>query len=175
VLIALHVAKIELDPRDGRAVLLLVHKESERAFPLWLGDDEAAAIARALARAPQAPGPVELLASTIRTLGASLAHVEITGAVHRVVTAAVILVDAHGQVALPARASDAVALAVLLQAPVLVPEELLAQVAARVTDAESRTQSRPPAAAEPLQLSQAERWNALLEHLGSRADKTYEG
>jgi bifunctional DNase/RNase len=175
VLVSLDVAKIELDPRDGRAVLLLVHKETERIFPLWLGDDEAAAIARALARAPQAPGPIELLASTIRTLGASVAHVELTGAVHRVVTAAVMLVDGLGQVALPARASDAVALAIQLRAPVMIPEELLAQVAARVADAEARTQSRPPAAAEPLQLSPAERWNALLAHLGTSADKTYEG
>lgn len=176
MLVRLTVQSIELDPRDGRAVLFLAHEDSERCFPLWLGDAEAHAISRALGRTPAAPDVVELLAQAVVGLGAQLVQVEITGAVHRTVTAAVVIADAHGHLALPARASDAIALALRLDAPILVPEELLAHVAARVSDAEARTQSRPPAAAEQVLLSPAERWNALLAHLSQAgSDKIYEG
>jgi bifunctional DNase/RNase len=176
VLVSLRVAAIELDPRDGRPVLLLIHESTERCFPLWLGDDEAHAIARSIGRAPAATDAVDVIRSAIAVLGGVVSQVEITGALHRVVTAAIVVTDATGPVSIPSRASDAVALALRVGAPILVPEELLAQVAARVSDAETRTQSRPPASAEHVQLSQAERWNALLAHLSrGRTDKPYEG
>jgi bifunctional DNase/RNase len=172
----LSVQGIQLDSRDGRAILVLADEDTERCFPLWLGDHEAQSIARALGRAAAAPDAIEVLAGMICGLGAKLVHVEVTGAVHRVVTAALVVADASGHIAIPARASDAIALALRLDAPILVPDELLSQVAARVADAEARTQSRPPAAAESVLLSTAERWNTLLAHLSqSGSPKIYEG
>jgi hypothetical protein len=176
--VQLQVVSVTLDPRDGRAVVLLVHEATGRVFPLWVGDEEAAAVARALAgRGHTASTDTHgLLAATVKALGATVEHVEITGVISSVVTASVALGDADGVQTLPARPSDAVALAVCLGAPILVHDELLAQVAARVADAEARTGSRNPAAAEPVQLSQAERWNQLLAHLSSsRSPKNYEG
>ena len=178
-LVQLGVGAVTLDPRDGRPVILLVHAETGRVFPLWVGDDEAAAIARASrpsAFAPDPPGPEALLAAVITSLGAQIEHVEITGITDRVVMAAIALADAEGTTLLPARSSDAVALALRMNAPIFVPDELLSQVAARVADAEARTGSRTATAAEPVPLSQAERWNQLLAHLStSRAPKSYEG
>lgn len=176
--VQLRVAAVTLDPRDGRAVVVLVHEASGRVFPLWVGDEEAAAVARALAGRgqPSSTDTHGLLAAAVRVLGASVEHVELTGVISSVVTAQVFLGDAEGVSALAARPSDAVALAVRLGAPILVHDELLAQVAARVADAEARTGARNPAAAEPVQLSQAERWNQLLAHLSSsRSPKNYEG
>jgi bifunctional DNase/RNase len=175
--VKLRVGAVTLDPRDGRAVILLVHGESGRVFPLWVGDDEAAAVARALRPAPLGPSSDTqgLLAAAVASLGASVEHVEITGIVDRVVTATIALGDAEGTTILPARPSDAVALALRMNAPIFVHDELLSQVASRVADAEARTGSRT-AAAEPVQLSQAERWNQLLAHLStSRSPKSYEG
>jgi bifunctional DNase/RNase len=173
---------VTLDPRDGRAVVLLVHDAAPRAprvFPVWLGDDEAASIARALAphaSANAAPDTQSLLVATVTALGARIDHVEITGVVDRVVTALVVLGDADGSVQLPARASDAIAIALRMHAPIVVHDELLSQVAVRVADAEARTGSKSATAAEPVQQSQAERWNQLLAHLStSRAPKSYEG
>jgi bifunctional DNase/RNase len=182
VQVRLRVGGVTLDPRDGRAVILMVEERGSRVFPLWVGDDEAAAVARALSGRGQSSSTDThgLLAAAVRTLGAGVAHVEITGVVSSVVTAAVVtasvhLADADGNTALPARPSDAIALALRMGAPVLVDEELLAQVAARVADAEART-SRNAVAAEPVQMSQAERWNQLLAHLSSsRSPKNFEG
>lgn len=112
----------------------------------------------------------------VEALGARIDHVELTGVVDRVVTAVVVLGDAEGSVQLNARASDAIAVALHMHAPIVVHDELLSQVAVRVADAEARTGSRSATAAEPVQLSQAERWNQLLAHLStSRSPKSYEG
>ena len=181
--VKLRVGALALDPRDGRPVILLVHGETGRVFPLWVGDDEAAAVARALRRGPTdarsdaaLPDTQDLLAATIACLGASVEHVELTGIVDRVVTATIALGDADGTIILPARPSDAVALALRMNAPIFVHDELLSQIASRVADAEARTGSRTATAAEPVQLSQAERWNQLLAHLStSRSPKSYEG
>ncbi len=117
-----------------------------------------------------------LLAAVLARLGASLEHIEITGVVDGVVTATVAIGDAAGTVVLPARASDALALALRMDAPILVADDVLSLVAARVAEAETRTGSRPPMAAEPASMSQAERWNQLLAHLStSRSPKRYEG
>jgi uncharacterized protein len=178
------VGAVTLDPRDGRAVVLLVHDAPPRAprvFPVWVGDDEAASIARALSARPHGehvkmPDTQSLLVATVEALGARIEHVELTGVVDRVVTAVVVLGDAEGSVQLNARASDAIAIALHMDAPIVVHDELLSQVAVRVADAEARTGSRSATAAEPVQLSQAERWNQLLAHLStSRSPKSYEG
>lgn len=176
MLLPLRVAGVTLDPRDGRAVVVLVHEDSGRAFPLWVADDDAAAIARAVAGRGQSSSTDThgLLWAAVRSLGAAVEHVELNGALHSVVTAAVTLADAEGPVVLAARASDAVALALRAGAPVLVHEELLQQVATRLADAEARTAGRGPTAAEPVQMTPAERWNALLAHL-STLPKPYEG
>lgn len=155
---------------------MLAHEESGRAFPLWVADDDAAAIARALSGGGQSSSTDThgLLWAAVRSLGAAVEHVELNGAVHSVVTAAVTLADAEGPIVLAARPSDALALALRSGAPILVHEELLAQVAARLADAEARTAGRGPTAAEPVQMTPAERWNALLAHL-STLPKPYEG
>lgn len=174
--IPLRVAGVTLDPRDGRAIVVLVDDESGRAFPLWGADDAAAAIARAVEGRGQSSSTDThgLLWAAVRTLGAGVEHVELNGALHGVVSAAVTLADAAGPITLAARASDAIALALRAGAPVLVHDELLAQVAARLADAEARTSGHGPAAAEPVQMTPAERWNALLAHL-STLPKPYEG
>lgn len=176
MLVPLRVAGVTLDPRDGRAVVVLFDDESGRAFPLWVADDDAAAIARAIAGRGQSSSTDThgLLWASVRSLGAAVEHVELNGALHGVVTAAVTLSDASGPLTLAARASDAIALSLRAGAPILVHEELLAQVASRLADAEARTAGHGPAAAEPVQMTPAERWNALLAHL-STLPKPYEG
>lgn len=176
MLVPLRVAGVTLDPRDGRAVVVLVHEPSGRAFPLWVADDDAAAIARALSGGGQSSSTDThgLLWATVRSLGAAVEHVELNGALHSVVTAAVTLADAEGPLVLAARASDALALALRSGSPILVHDELLEQVASRLADAEARTADHGPTAAEPVLMTPAERWNTLLAHL-STLPKPYEG
>jgi bifunctional DNase/RNase len=177
--VRLVVASLALDPRDGAAVLLLEHEETHRVFPLWLGDREAASIARAadgvIAHRPEASS---LMHGVVRALGGVVRQVSITGVVGGVVQAEVVLAQADEEVVLDARPSDAIALALQAGAPVLIDDALLEQVAARVREAEARVQPEQTfTAAEPVHQSAAERWNALIGHLsGSRThdDDVYE-
>ncbi len=175
--VPLRVSMVQLDPRDGRAVLLFVHEASGRVFPLWIGDQEAASVVRALegATSPR-PDAHDLMANIVRGLGAQVQSVELTGVVGGVVVAEVVLCGADEPILIEARPSDAVALALRAQCPILVEEELLEQVAARVREAEARVgPARGSSAAEPVMQSAAERWNQLLEHLGgARQGQRYE-
>lgn len=176
--VPLRVSLVHLDPRDGRAVLVLVHELTARVFPLWVGDAEAASIARAVegATSPR-PDAHDLMATLVRGLGGQVLAVELTGVVGGVVVAEVVLGGADEPFVVEARPSDAVALALRAGCPILVEDELLEQVAARVREAELR--AGPPGkggsgGAEPVVQSTAERWNALLQHLGGAREGGYE-
>lgn len=155
-----------LDPRSGRGVVVLVHEASGRAFPLWVHDKDGAAVARALdGRTTGRPDAQELAWEVIATLGASVDHVEIVGVVGGVVQARVGLRFGDEQSWLEARPSDACVLALRAGAPILIEDELLEQVAARVRAAEARAQPSRASLDESPVLTVGERWNQLLQHL----------
>ncbi len=166
MLVPLHVAALSLDPRDGRAVLLLAHAPSQRIFPLWLDDRDAAAVARACAgeRAPTLDAH-DLGAAILDVVGAQVEQATLVGVVGGVVRARVTLRFGDERTSIDARASDAIALALRRGASVLVDEGLLEQVAARVREAEARVSTPHATAAEPVAQTPGERWNQLLEHL----------
>lgn len=165
--VRLELVELTLDPRDGRGVIVLEHRPSGRAFPVWVDERDAAAIARATAgRATSRPDTQELLYAVALALGAEVRHAALTRVIGGVVHAELCLVHGDELFALDARPSDAIAVALRAGAPILVDDDLLEQVAARVREAEARV--LPPsgaAAAEPALQSTAERWNILLEHL----------
>lgn len=175
--VQLHVDGVTLDPRDGRAIVVMRSPETSGVFPLWVGDAEAAAIARCLhcRSAPPSSDTHSLLVAALRALGARVEHVELTGVVAGVVVAEVSIADAAGSSAMSARASDALVLAMEFGAPILIHQGLLAQIAARVVDAEERTASRAALAQAP-SLTHAERWSQLLAQLSSsRSPQSFEG
>lgn len=170
--VPLTVANLSLDPRDGAAVLLLEHAATGRVFPLWLDDRQAATVARAAdgQRTPR-PESADLMHGIVRALGGAVRQAVITGVVGGVVQAEIVLGYADEESVLDARPSDAIALALLEGAPLLVEDGLLEQVAARVREAEARVApDRDYAAAEPVYQSAAERWNALIGHLSEARD-----
>jgi hypothetical protein len=174
------VAGLELDPRDGRAVVLLVHEASARVFPLWVTDEQAGSIARSLRGVgPKLASGGELVVGLLDALGARIEEVHLSAVQGGVVQAALVVRDAARRVMLSARAGDAVGLALVHRAVVLVPEDLLMRIAVRVAEAEAKTKRKAAStgggSAEPVPLSPAERWSQLLAHLSSRPTTTYEG
>lgn len=164
----MEVAALSLDPRDGRAVLVLVHEPTGRLFPLWLDDRDAASIARAHAgKRAVPPDSHELTAAIVDVVGCSVEHATLVGITGGVVRARLGLVFGDERVSLEARASDAVSLALRAKAALLVDEALLEQVAARVREAQARVSPSSGAAAEQVFQTQGERWNQLLDHLSS--------
>jgi bifunctional DNase/RNase len=175
VVVVVHLVTIALDPRDARAVVVLQDAHG-RTLPLWVDDDAAAAIGAAArggaASSASAPG---LLVAALDVAGGAIAHVELRMLQGGVLRGVVVVVGARGVVELPARASHAVAAALVQGCPVVVDEMLLAHIHQRVVEAAARSQppveTRGGAVDEPLSQSTAERWNTLLQHL---ADKLHD-
>ncbi len=146
------VAGIHLDPSSGSAVLVLKGPE-DQLLPTLIGLPEATSIAKEL-DAVELPRPLthDLLRDVIGALSASVESVEIIDLREDTFFAEIILRNAAGEsLRVDSRPSDAIALALRVNAPILVHEQVLL-----------KTQSRPQ---EMLTEADKEEWKALLEEM----------
>lgn len=131
-MLQLEIATIALDPRTDQPVLFMKpHHDvahAGRVLPIALGHPEATAILVAV-QGVQLPRPMthDLLAGVVNTLGAHLMHVTINGFDRGTFHANLTLAHNGETFIIDARPSDAIALAVRLQAPVFVIDEVFAQ------------------------------------------------
>jgi uncharacterized protein len=110
---------------DSRVVLL---KEAggERRVPIWVGSPEAAALVLHLGgEAMPRPMTADLLAKVIAVTGAAVERVEINALREETFYATVVLATGDGTKEVDARPSDALNLALRVDAPILVTEELM--------------------------------------------------
>jgi len=131
--VEVEVRDLGIDQASGTPVVRLVEKgKAGRELPIWIGPFEAQAIALEL-HGVAAPRPLthDLMKTLVERLGAKLDRVVIEdlrdgtffGTLH-------LAGPGGGDIALDARPSDAIALALRLHGPILVDEELFAKVAA---------------------------------------------
>ena len=122
-----HVAGVRVDPRTESPVVDLVEDgDGGRELPIWIGEYEAQSIVNAINREPAPrPNPHDLLANTIEKLDGHVRRTLVNELRDRTYYA-VIELDLHGRtLAIDARPSDAIAVALRTGAPVLVRESLL--------------------------------------------------
>lgn len=114
------------DPKTGSHVLLLRLPDSPKCLPIWIGMNEASAIAMAL-RGQEFERPLthDLLMHVIGGLGAELSRVVITTIEDNTFYARLFLTRGHEILSIDARPSDSVALAVRAGCPILLSDELL--------------------------------------------------
>ena len=123
------VIGLSLDAETRSPVLILRERDTNTILPIWIGAMEALSISLALGKVPM-PRPLthELMLGAIEKLNASLVSVRIhwmkQGAFYSELD---ILADGKN-LKLDARPSDAVALALRVNAPILVSEEMLRRV-----------------------------------------------
>ncbi|MBS1989879.1 MAG: bifunctional nuclease family protein [Cyanobacteria bacterium SZAS LIN-2] len=149
-----HVGAIGIDKDSGDSVLLLKDTNNRRALPVWVGLPEARAISNAIRNivSPR-PSTHELLFATILQLGCEIKEVVITELKNDAFIAEIILRRAGARekekerrmlaeeglpmsknrrkeptIVLDARPSDAIALALMCDAPVFVAAQILAEV-----------------------------------------------
>lgn len=122
------VEGVRIQMISGTHVLLLRDAEEARYLPIPIGPNEASAIAYHLQGVtPERPLTHDTALHVIQALGATLREVHIVEVRDETFRARMQLVAPNGEVAeLDARPSDAVALALRADAPILIATELLA-------------------------------------------------
>jgi bifunctional DNase/RNase len=119
------VARIGVEANSQAYVVMLQEKDGERTLPIWIGKPEAEAIAAHVNGVPHdRPMTHDLAASLIAGLGALLRRVQVVRVVKGTFHGELHLTRAGAPIVVDARPSDAIAIAVRLDAPIFVAEQL---------------------------------------------------
>ena len=124
------VDSVRIHGATGQHVVILRDVRRERFLPIWIGSWEANAIAMRLQGvAPERPFTHDLFARTLDELGVRVEQVTIRDLTGDTFRATIILDGPLGRHEVDARPSDALALAVRVDAPILATSEVLARAA----------------------------------------------
>ncbi len=124
--VRMEVRQVVVDPAHGTPVVLLAG--GGRLLPIWVGNAEAAAIARALKQEkPSRPRTHDLIQNVLTSLNATLERVTITELRESTYFAVLTLTTNDRRVRIDARPSDAIAVALRTDAPVYATPEVLRQ------------------------------------------------
>jgi hypothetical protein len=116
-------------------ILLLREGDGARYLPIWIGPNEATAIALALQGVePQRPMTHDLLALVIDSLTAAVLRVDVTELVEGTFFANLMLSHDGGEVAISARPSDAIAIAARTGAPIFADRQLLDEAGVEIEE-----------------------------------------
>ena len=120
------IDSIRVSLMNGQRVVILKEKEADRYLPIWIGPAEADAIAVRLQEV-SVPRPLthDLLRSVISTLGAGVSHILVSDLQNDTFYAKVVLHVDSKSLEVDCRPSDAIALAVRVEAPIYVEEFVL--------------------------------------------------
>jgi hypothetical protein len=132
-------------------VVILKEKETSRYLPIWIGAAEADAIAVKLqGTSVQRPLTHDLMQSVIDALGGKVNSIVINNLQKDVFFAKIVLNRDGEQVEIDSRPSDAIALAVRVQAPIYAEEDVLNrggvwldQKTGKPVDEETESQANP--------------------------------
>ncbi len=124
-MIEVAVDSIRVHMPTGQHVVILKEKGADRYLPIWIGPFEANAIALKITGVkPDRPITHDLMASTMAELGIGLARIEVSSLADEVFYARMHLRQDGREIDVDARPSDAIALAVRLECPIFVADEV---------------------------------------------------
>ena len=124
--VAVIVESVRVHMPTGRHVLLLREVGLGRILPIWIGPWEASAIAAHLQGVePERPLTHDLFAVVLREAGVRLDRVLISRLAEETFHARLVLVSADARLEVDARPSDAIALAIRLEAPIYAAGDVL--------------------------------------------------
>lgn len=139
-MVHVRIASLSLDPRTNQPVIILRPVEppyEDRLLPIWIGHAEATAILLSLEGAePPRPLTHDLMRNVLENLEVLVERVEVTRLEDGTFYAALVLRGEERTLAIDARPSDSIALAVRTGSPIYVSETVLqeASVPAELID-----------------------------------------
>ncbi len=127
IMIEMKVMGIALDTRTGSPIVVLHDKANRKALPIWIGSAEASAIIRKIENLTVArPMTHDLIINIIEKTGYTLDRVEINDVEKETYYATLYLVDENGKtVEIDSRPSDAIAVAIRVDAPIFVTANVI--------------------------------------------------
>jgi bifunctional DNase/RNase len=159
------VAGIALDPVTKMPIIILKDLNGENALPIWIGIAEASAIATQLEKIDLArPMTHDLIKNILRSMDVRLERIEVTALKDNTFFATIHLNFGEKKLTIDSRPSDAIALALRTESPILVSEEVLQQAKSidlQKMENDSSTQE------------EKEKWKEILENLTPEAFGKY--
>lgn len=143
-MIEMRVMGIALDTRTGSPIVVLHDKENRKALPIWIGSAEASAIIRKIENLTVArPMTHDLIIDIIKQTGYTLDRVEINNVEKETYYASLILADKDGkEIEIDSRPSDAIAVAIRIDAPIFVSASVLASGSVSTDSAKDEEEER---------------------------------
>ena len=143
-MIEMQVMGIALDTRSGSPIVVLNDIDGRRALPIWIGSAEASAIIRQIENIEVArPMTHDLIKNVIEETGYTLDRIEIADVEKETYFASLILVDKEGkEIEIDSRPSDAIAVAIRIDAPIFVSSKVLASGSVSTDSAKDEEESR---------------------------------
>ncbi len=115
-----------VDPTTNSPIVLLKDVGSEAMLPIWVGPFEANSIAMEIEKsAPQRPMTHDLLRNVINQMGGTVRRVIVTDLRDNTFYAVIEIGSAEGVVFIDSRPSDAIALALRVDCPIFIRDEVL--------------------------------------------------
>jgi len=126
-MIEMKVMGIALDTRTGSPIVVLHDKDNRKALPIWIGSAEASAIIRKIENLTVArPMTHDLIIDIIEKTGYSLDRVEINDVEKETYYATLYLKNDEGkEIEIDSRPSDAIAVAIRVDAPIFISAKVL--------------------------------------------------
>lgn len=141
-MIEVTIDSIRVSLMSHHRIVVLKEQEGERLLPIWIGPFEADAITIQLQGMDAArPLTHDLLKSVIETLGAEVMHIIVTGLENTTFYAQIVLDIDGDTIEIDSRPSDAIALAVRVNAPIYVAEDVMDQACIQPGEEMSLTES----------------------------------
>ena len=121
------VMGIALDTRTGSPIVVLHDIDNRKALPIWIGSAEASAIIRKIENISVArPMTHDLIIQIVEKLGGNIDRIEINDVEKETYYANIYLTKGDEEVVIDARPSDAIAIAIRVDAPIYVTANVLA-------------------------------------------------
>jgi len=126
MLVEMKVRGLALDPVSNMPIIILRDDEDKRSLPIWVGIFEANAIALELEKIPTArPMTHDLIRNILESVGARVTKVVVNDLKENTFYAVIHLRLGPNDLTVDSRPSDAIALALRVDAPIFVDEEVL--------------------------------------------------
>ena len=155
MLLRMKVYGLTIDPMTNSPIVILKDLEGDKTLPIWIGLLEATAIASEMENVKfSRPMTHDLMKNLLDQLGTRVARIEICDLRDNTFYALVYLVTQEKEITMDARPSDAIALALRMEAPIFVDEEVI-----------QKSKAVDLGAKEEIHSDEGKKWTEILEGL----------